>query len=220
MLEDVLITNNQVLTMPFEMFSDVKTQLKIDRTIYWDESINEQTNKPFVRKEISLIEDVTIEQALSCEPSPDLTPITVGEQEKCEMAIKEFLRQWYPNDVGKWLLKTLHREKGCIFAVLIANKQENFVFLRKLTIIIDTKSFQIINFIDNIEMLEVFDQFQVSALPKITPEEAYEKMRGLIELKPCYAYAHEQKQYVLCGGLACKYGVNAENGEIISIDDL
>ena len=42
-----------------------RSYLKIDKTIYWDEPINES----FERKEISWIEDVTAEQAFSCEPS-------------------------------------------------------------------------------------------------------------------------------------------------------
>ena len=114
-------------TIPFEIFVDVRSYLQIDETIYWDEPINES----FERKEISWIEDVTAEQAFSCEPSPDSFPITKVEQEKCMMAVNDFLRQEYPNDTGNWILKTLHRDKGYIHAILRANKQDNRVISKK-----------------------------------------------------------------------------------------
>ena len=107
-VEEIYVTNDGTSTIPFEVIADVRSYLKIDKTIYWDEPIN----KPFERKEISWIEDVTAEQAFSCEPTPDSFPITKVEQDKCVMAVKNFLRQEYPNDTGKWMLKTLHRDKG------------------------------------------------------------------------------------------------------------
>ena len=42
----------------------------------------------------------------------------------------------------------------------------------------------------------------------------------MFELKPYYVYDFEHKQYVLCGKIDCQYGVNAGNGEVISLDDL
>ena len=107
-VEEIYVTNDGTSTIPFEIIADVKSYLKIDQTIYWDEPINE----PFERKEINWIEDVTAEQAFSCEPSPVSFPITKVEQEKCVMAVKDFLRQEYPNDTGKWMLKTFIVTKG------------------------------------------------------------------------------------------------------------
>ena len=133
---------------------------------------------------------------------------------------QEFLRQEYPNDTGKWILKTLHRDKGYIHAILRTNKQDNRVFQRKLMIMIDAKSLQVVNYMDNKPMLEVFDQFQAPEKVTINKEEAYEKLKELFELKPYYVYDFEQKQYVLCGKLDCQYGVNASNGEVIALDDL
>ena len=215
-VEEIYVTNDGTSTIPFEIIADVRSYLKIDKTISWDEPINE----PFERKEISWIEDVTAEQAFSCEPSPVSFPITKVEQDKCVMAVKNFLRQEYPNDTGKWMLKTLHRDKGYIHAILRANHQDNRVFQRKLMIMIDARSLQAVNYMDNKPMLEIYDQFQAPDKITITKEEAYEKIKELFELKPYYVYDFEQKQYVLCGKLDCQYGVNAGSGEVISLDDL
>ena len=94
------------------------------------------------------------------------------------------------------------------------------LFQRKLMIMIDAKSLQVVNYMDNKPMLEIFDQFQAPDKVTVTKEEAFEKMKELFELKPYYVYDFEQKQYVLCGKLDCHYGVNASNGEVIALDDL
>jgi len=215
-VEEIYVTNDQTSMIPFEVIVDTRSYLEMDEAILWDEPINNR----FERKEISWIENITPEQAFSCEPSPNLFPITKVEQDKCIMAIKDVLRQEYPSESGKWMLKTLHRDKGYIHAVLRATQQDNRVFQRKLMIIIDAVSLQVINYIDNKPMLEVFDEFQAPEEVIVTKEEAFEKMKDLFELKPFYVYDVKQNLYVLCGKLDCHYGVNAGNGEVIALDDL
>lgn len=215
-VEEIYVTNDQTATIPFDFIVNVKTHLEINEIISWDTPINE----PFERKELRFIDEVTAEQVFSGEPSPDSFPITKLEQEKCVIAVKNLLRQEYPKDSGEWILNTLHRDKGYIQATLKANKQDNRVFQRKMKIMIDVKSFQVLNYIDNEFMLEIFDQFQIPEKVTINKEEAYEKIKELFELKPYYVYDFEQKQYVLCGKLDCHYGVNASNGEVVSLDDL
>ena len=130
-VEEVYVTNDQMTKIPFEIFVDVRSYLQIDKTIYWDKPINGS----FDRKELSWIEDVSAETAFSCEPSPDSFPISKIEQEKCVIAVNDFLRQEYPKDSGNWILKTLHRDKGYIHAILRANKQDNRVFQRKFMLV-------------------------------------------------------------------------------------
>jgi hypothetical protein len=215
-VEEIYVTNDGISTIPFEILADVRSYLKINKTLLWDEPIN----KPFDRKVISWDEDITAEQAFSAELSPVSFPITMEEEEKCVMAVEELLRQEYPNDTGKWMLKTLHRDKGYIHAIVRANHQDNRVFQRKLMIMIDTESLQAVNYIDNEPMLETYDQFQEPDKVKITKEEAFEKIKEWFELKPYYVYDFEQRKYVLCGKLDCQYGVNAGSGKVISLDDL
>ena len=155
-MEEIYVKNDQTSTIPFEFIIDVKSFLQIDKTIYWDEPLNQS----FDRKELSWLEDVSVEQAFSCEPSADSYPISKIEQEKCVIAVQDLLCQEYPKDSGKWIFKTLHRDKGYIHAILRTSKQDNRVFQRKMMIMIDAKSLQVVNYMDNKPMLEVFDQFQ------------------------------------------------------------
>lgn len=118
------------------------------------------------------------------------------------------------------MLKTLNREKGYIHAILRANYQDNRVFQRKMMFMIDASSFEVVNYMDNKLMFEIYDQFQEPDKVTISKEEAFAKLKDLFELKPYYVYDFEQKQYVMCGKIDCHYGVNAANGEVIALDDL
>jgi hypothetical protein len=215
-VEEIFVTNDGATTIPLEVFADENSFLKIDQTIYWDGPMNQ----PFERREIDWIEDLSAEQAFSCEPSPDSFPITKVEREKCMMAVKNLLRQEYPNESGNWKLKHIYRDKGYIHATLKANIQDYRVFQRKIKVFIEPKSFQAVNYMDSQLMLKTFDDFQAPDQVTITKEEAFEKLQELFELKPYYVYDFKQKQYVLCGKLDCQYGVNASNGEVIALDDL
>ena len=211
-VEEIYITNDGTRTIPFEIFKDEK----VDQTIYWEEPLNTS----FERKYINWMGEISAEQAFACEPSPDIFPITELEQEKCISAVRDFLRQEYPNDSGKWVLKSLSREKGYIHATLKANSQDNYVFQRKMKVWIDPEHFKVDNYMDNDVMLETFNEFQPSDKGTITKEDAYEMLEEYFELIPTFVYDEKQQQYVLCGKLDCRYGVNAASGEVVSLDEI
>ncbi|MEL3961038.1 hypothetical protein MKZ01_07145 [Lysinibacillus endophyticus] len=211
-VEEIYITNDGTRTIPFEIFKDEK----VGQTIYWEEPLNTS----FERKYINWMGEISAEQAFACEPSPDIFPITELEQEKCISAVRDFLRQEYPNDSGKWVLKSLSREKGYIHATLNANSQDNYVFQRKMKVWIDPEHFKVDNYMDNDVMLETFNEFQPSDKGTITKEDAYEMLEEYFELIPTFVYDEKQQRYVLCGKLDCRYSVNAASGEVVSLDEI
>lgn len=215
-VEEIYFTNDGKSTIPFEEVVHEKSLLEVNKVMEWDEPLNSS----YERKEIHWQEDISAEQAFSLEPSPDVFPISKAEQEKCVKAVQDFLRQEYSKDTGKWVLKTLHREKGYIHATLEQKEQEQDVFQRKLKIIIDGKMMQAVNDFDNISLLEIYHQFEAPDQVSLSKEGAYETLKKWFELKPVYVYDYKQKQYILCGKFDCQYGVNAANGDIIALDDL
>lgn len=70
-----------------------------------------------------------------------------------------FLRQEYPNDTGKWILKTLYRQDNYIYATLKYNEHSDFIFKRKLLVIIDAENLQAINSMDSQFMLNTFEAY-------------------------------------------------------------
>lgn len=215
-MEEIYITNDGRSTIPFEFIVNGRSPLEIDKTIYWDCV----AGKPFKRKQLSLQERITVEQAFSCEPSPETFAISEFEQEKCVAVVQDLLSRDFSGDSGKWILKTLHSEKGFIHATLRMNVQDHRVFQRKLMIIIDRKSLKAINYMDNKPMLEMFEPYQAPEQITITKDEAFEMLTPHFELTPYYVFDPKQGEYRLCGKLDCHYGVDATNGEIVALRDL
>ncbi|MFW5438633.1 hypothetical protein [Paenibacillus apiarius] len=215
-IEEIYVTNDGTGTLPFEFIVQARSRLNIDKVIEWELP----STQPFERKDVDWREEVTSEQALACEPHPDSFPITEAEQEKCIAAVKEGLRQLYPNDSGQWLLKTLHREKGYIQAILRENTPTKRVFQRKLLLFIDANRYEVINYMDNKPLLSMFDEFQAPEDVAVSKDDAYAKLKEFIELTPVYVYVPGEKKYVLCGKLDCQYAVNASSGEVVALGSL
>ncbi|WP_347488022.1 hypothetical protein [Desulfoscipio sp. XC116] len=215
-IEEIFVTNDQTSTIPFKLNTDIKSDLTIEKVMRWKTPVN----KPFKRTEISFIEDVKPDQTFLCESHPDTLPITPIEQDQCIMAVENFLRQVFPQDTGKWILKTLHRENGYIHALLKQNKTDNCVFQRKLIIFLDAINIQVLNYMDTKPFLEIFKDFEKPEKTTLNKDEAYEKIRALIELTPVYVYNFKQKKYSLCGKIDCHYGVHAARGQAVLLDDL
>ncbi|MDQ0270614.1 hypothetical protein [Cytobacillus purgationiresistens] len=210
-MEELYVSNDASLSLPFRI--NDRQQVELDERLYWES----RTPAPFSRKELDFSSEVSIEQALSAKPSSDSLPITAEDQKRCVDTAKDFLSLEYPADQGKWILKTLYRDIGYIHAVLKENDKGNYAFQPKLVIIIDPQTYQILNFIDTTSIWEKTGEAEEVVMDKAT---AYEKIKNLIELTPTYVYDEKQKKYILCGKLDCHYGVNASNGEVVSLDDL
>ena len=215
-IEEIYIKNNGLSTLPYEFFVDDKFSLQMDKVIEWDDNIQ----KTFQSKILSLIENVTPDQAFQCEPHPNLQPITEEEIKKCVNNIKKFLSQEYTNDSGKWALKSLYRDKGYIHATLKAKEQKERVFKRKVKLFIDAETYQVLNYMDNEPFLEMYMELEEAEEIKVAKEEAFEKLKDFIELTPYYVFDFEQGYYVLCGKLDCQYAVKANNGEVVELNEL
>lgn len=215
-VEEVYLTNDQKRKIPFSDSFDLNGYRLIDKRLTY----GQRDVEIFERKEIELLEEVTTEQAFSLEKSPEAYPITKEEEEACIKAVKTFLAEVYPKDSERWVLKTLHREANYIHAALRFDDHTDFVFKRKLMVMIDASSYRPVNYLDNQEMLDMFAEFEQLTKVKLTKNEAYEILKDHYDLQACYVYDYKQKQYILCGKLDGHYGVNAITGELVSLEDL
>ncbi|WP_235749586.1 hypothetical protein [Neobacillus bataviensis] len=73
---------------------------------------------------------------------------------------------------------------------------------------------------DNKPFLKMYMDLKEAEEIKVTKEEAFEKLKELIELTPYYVYDFEQGYYVLCGKLDSHYAVKAYNGEVVELSEL
>lgn len=215
-IEEIFITNNGSTTIPFDLLKSNR-EITIDKRLKWQDCC--QQNK-FERIPLNFQKEITIEQALASEPHPDAMPITDVEKKQCESLVEDFLREVYPNDSEKWVLRTLHRDHGYIYATLRSFEQSNQIFQRKLLIMIESKTLKVHNYMDNMPLIELYDSYERTDPIKVEKETAYERLKHMIELKPTYVYDDKNQQFILCGKLDSEYGIHAVTGEIVLLNDL
>lgn len=215
-LEEVFVSNDLSTIFPADPLIETPSALSMDETLYWDKGLDQ----PFDRREMEPFEEVTPDQAFRGEASPDVKPITPEEQRACREAVIRFLGQVYPQESGQWRLNALYREQGYIFAVLRRNGDDPFILKRKLTAIIDPRQFEVLNYVDNGNFLEVFSRWPMSSAVTMTKEEAFAKLKEFLLLTPTYVYDRVHKRYRLCGKLDCTYAVQAETGEVLRLEDI
>ncbi|QTM98488.1 hypothetical protein ERJ70_03765 [Sediminibacillus dalangtanensis] len=218
-MEEIYVKNDQTGTITFDIGTPSGTVETIDRPIVWDEQQVDSLNS-FTPLNRGWQDKVTTDQAFSLEASPDVLPITLEQQAGCVEAVKQVLLQEYPDDSGKWIIKTIHRDNGKMVATLKSNNHTQRVFSRKLLVFIDADRLIPENYIDNQDLWEVFESWEVPESVTIPKEVAFEKIKGHVELEPVYVYDSSKNKYVLCGKLDCHHGVSAADGEVIALEDL
>ncbi|CAM3991530.1 hypothetical protein [Mesobacillus zeae] len=215
-IEEIYIRNDLTATLPFDIIGDKGAKLDVDVILHWESPLKQRLNRQYIKYN----DRATIEQALSGEQHPDLRPITKEEQERCIAVVTDLLRQFYPEDSGRWILKRLDRDLGYILATLRPAHPGNQLLKRKLGIFIDGDTLEVVNYIDNDIMLEEFELFESDGPPVLSREAAFEILKEHITVTPCYVYDPDFDQYVLCGKLDSQHAVHAGSGEVITLNEV
>lgn len=214
-IEEVFVRNDKKGTLPFSFEYEFNRKKVINQTIVWIHSKKDT----FVRKPIPFAEEVTIEQAHSKEPHPDILPITLEETECCINEITSFLQMKYPNDSGKWMIKSIYRERSTFHAELEEVIPDRFP-KNKLLIILDEQTSEVLNYMEKgVLWKKIFkkDSWNTKEV-KVSKTEVYKTLKKYISLTPYFVLDSIEKKYVLCGKLDCSYYVDAETGLLLDSD--
>ncbi len=93
------------------------------------------------------------------------------------------MRKVYPNDSGKWVLDHLYRDMEMVHAVLKLNEQNKLIFNEKLVVMLDPKTFEVLNYIDTSSFLEMFQNFESEDKVMVGKEEAFENLEQHLLIK-------------------------------------
>ncbi|TXL66532.1 hypothetical protein FHP05_03865 [Cerasibacillus terrae] len=215
-VEEVFITNDKTKTIPYDIFQRYGEKVEVNKVMEWEEPLQDE----FVGKPLFVFEEVSMEQAQTKEDHPDFLPITKSEAKAAIQETRDLLRREYPNDSGKWMLKTILREEGYIVSLLKPIHSERKVFGDKLKIAMNRDTLQTVNYIDSsILLTELKDYEKVNEI-NISEKEAFEKLRKYIKVTPTYVYDPSVERYRLCGKIDSDYGVHATTGKVVHLDEL
>src|SRR5690625_262923 len=215
-IEEIFVTNNGFETISYEPVTDEHQIVEVNKVIKWKTPLQDM----FVAGNLTLTSEVSVEEALAEDRPKRLINITPVVQDRTFHAVKSLLRQKYPDESGEWRLQLLYRENNYLVAVVRQTDETNLVFKRKLTVFIDQNTFEVVNLVDNKVMLDTFKNYTQAGSPKVTPAEAYERLKEHLTLEPVYVFDQSTGKYILCGKLDCQYGVDAITGKVIRLDEL
>src|SRR5690606_770085 len=122
--------------------------------------------------------------------------------------VTAFLRMKFPQDSGKWMLKTISRDEMYLIAELEPTCEDEIFPLSKMRVFLDPEHLEVINYID--KMSFVNDMFASCTPPEpvaVTKEEAFRQIKDHISLSPVYVYDAALRQYRLYGKLDCSFGI-------------
>ncbi|WP_026907861.1 hypothetical protein [Paucisalibacillus globulus] len=183
----------------------------LDVNLTW-ESAN---NHAFTPEKISLSTEISYEDAMK---RVTVSPLSEEDVQHCLNETKEFLRNIYSNDSGKWTVTGMYPEKEYIFVELSSDFFK--AFRRKLKVIIRRESYKVVNYWDNKLILDMFQSFEESEEAQINKDDAFEKIKKYIDVTPVYVKDESSNCYRLCGRIDCDVVINGVTGEIIAINDL
>ncbi|GEM_PF-5848337 len=136
-----------------------------------------------------------------------------------ESAIR-FLSAEAPEESGEWELYRVFRQPGIIEAVCRKIGEVSGPLRRKLILLLDPDTFDVLNFMDSNNMAQLFDGFTQPRIAAVTQEEAFDEMVPFITMDPVYVFNQENSKYMLCGLLDSDQCVDAVTGELKNLTDL
>lgn len=212
-IDEVYIRNQSEQTLDY-----ATTQKEIiDLTLEWPAPLEELVIE---KKEIDLSTEVTLDQAVEKKPHPDNEPITEEEQQIVIKRTRDFMRQEYPHDSGKWTIFTVYRESGYILSELRLVQDNARIFPRKIKVVFNRDVLTVINYIDNKMLLDMFAEYKESDGEVISAEAAFDILQNHMTVTPVYLYHPNEDMYYLYGKIDSDFGVIATNGQIVHLDEL
>ncbi|KGX94109.1 hypothetical protein N781_02310 [Pontibacillus halophilus JSM 076056 = DSM 19796] len=210
--DEVYVHNDGQNTSDYLM--DVRTSVPVHKKMMWDEPLEEEFKEGVLFKSEILKKGWPAEK-----PHPLKIVFTENELKRVEEATREFLRRAYPYDSGKWELGRVHMDKEYVIAHL-HRANDNRLIKRKLAVYIDCVTYKAINYMDSQLFLSMYNDLKPSKEAKINGVHAFEQLWDCATLEPWYVYNPKSNTYEICGKLDCEYGIRADNGERVTVNDL
>ncbi len=213
-VNEVYIMNDGKRMIPY--LSHERDEIVVNQLIEWTTALEGTIE----RKVIEPYSTISLEEAFS-EHEPMMKPsITENQVSAIIQTVTDVLRTVQPINSGKWTLATIRSDEHFIEVICTWNGIKRAYLNRKFITLLDPTSFEVLNYIDNSELLKIFDSFTPAPEAKISQEEAYQKLFPFITLKPTYVYDLKTRQFQLCGLLDSTNSVDAVTGEIIPLEDI
>ncbi|WP_025784310.1 hypothetical protein [Sporosarcina sp. D27] len=163
--------------------------------------------------------ELTAEEAFTALNQP-FNAVTEEELQGCIQSATAFLSSELPEESGEWEIYRIMQQPGIIEVVCRKLGEIAGPLRRKLLLILNKDTYEVLNFMDSSEMAQLFEGFTQPRVDTVSQEEAFEKMVPYITLEPRYVYHQRSGTYKLCGLLDSEECIDAVTGELKQLNEL
>lgn len=182
----------------------------------WESMSNYQFDRihvqPFSR-------ELSSEEAFAILTNPE-NIISDDAVKHCIQSVTAFLSSEIPEESGEWEVYRIMQQPGNIEVVCRKLGEIAGPLRRKILIMLNKDTYEVMNFMDSNEMTHLFEGYTQPRVETVSQEEAFEKMVSFITLDPKYVFHQESGTYKLCGLLDSEECVDAVTGELKQLNDL
>lgn len=207
-IDEIYITSDHKQIMPYFMSGCVTT---VNQKLEWQTALAGMIEK----KAINPYPAVSIEEAFTKKKPARAPKLTKQNIQVIISNATDVLRTVLPEESGKWILSTIQQQEGFLEVTCTLNETETTYFERKFMMLFDLNTFEVLNYMDNVQLFKIVDSFTPALSAKISKERALELLANSLSFTPTYVYDPETKQFVLCGLLSATEAVDAETGELL-----
>lgn len=212
-IDEVFISQDGMV-LPY--FSEEQSAHFPKTVLQWEDSSNLQFEKtsiqPF-RRELNAQEAF----AILDQPVNFLSDDAVHD---CIQSATAFLSSELPEESGEWEVYRIMQQPGNVEVICRKLGEIAGPLRRKILIMLNRDTYEVMNFMDSNEMTQLFDGFTQPRVDTVSHEEAFEKMISFITLDPKYVFHQATGIYKLCGLLDSDECVDAVTGELQQLNDL
>ncbi|WJY28262.1 hypothetical protein [Sporosarcina trichiuri] len=151
------------------------------------------------------------------EPSENLNS---ADLEEAARSAARFLGSAVSDGSGEWELYKVYRQPGIIEAECRMVGGINGPLRRKLKLLMDVHTYEVLNYMDSYEMARLFEGFTQPLVATVSQESAFDEMVPFITMDPVYVYHQETERYKLCGFLDSEECVDAVTGDLKNLNDV
>jgi len=213
-IEPVFVTNDGANTIPATAINEHPVYFEKNILLDWSGDASGSIEK----RKIELSNNTELTDALENKQHPDQLPISQELEQACIKEITRVMQLEYPSGSGKWKIKSIYRQHGCIIAIVHHAVNKSAVPAKVKVLLDDSgKAFNVIN---NKFLFQLIAHFEHADQPKLTADEAFSKLQEHITTEPVYAFNRETEKYHIHGKIDCPVVLNAVTGELLNKKDI
>ncbi len=212
---ETFVTQEGTILVPSKL--DFTSSIEVNDVLTWT-GLSSKTHERYPSQ---LGETVTANDVITQTEHPDFRPIPQKTVSACRTIIKDIMQNEYPADSGQWIIRHIYRQHSYLAVTLSRAHPTSYTDQqRRVTILLDAKTLDWIDLVDNQELHAAFASVTAPELEHQQHDLIFNALRPYLSLTPRYVFDVSKGHYALCGLLDSDHAYLPATNEVVLLSDL